>query len=224
MFDEWILGKGHPVYKQAIIGRVFGKIALKGLLKNEASMKRNMVTIAGFRIKETAGDIKVQKDKWGALIREYEYFSNPVGRKLPYHIQLFEASGPLLIRLLNESCAVGVPAILHARVFVEIQLPVNDGPLVRIDIGGTTCRRGKRSVTAVSRRVILRIGLEQITIFSAYEIPVRAIPIVGKGLGAFSWRIGHKISDGIIAVNRACDGLIHRWLGCSGSENHAEKY
>ena len=77
MFDEWILGKNPPVYKQAFIGRVFGKIALKGLLKDEAPMKRNMVTIAGFKIKETAGDIKGQKDKWGALIREYEYFSNP---------------------------------------------------------------------------------------------------------------------------------------------------
>jgi hypothetical protein len=77
MFDEWIQGRNHPVYKQAFIGRVFGKIALKGLLKDETPMKRNMITIAGFKIKETAGDIKVQKDKWGALIREYEYFSNP---------------------------------------------------------------------------------------------------------------------------------------------------
>ncbi len=77
MFDEWILGKNQPVYKQAFIGRVFGKIALKGLLKDEAPMKRNMLTIAGFKIKETAGDIEAAKSKWIALIREYEHFSNP---------------------------------------------------------------------------------------------------------------------------------------------------
>lgn len=77
LFDEWILGKNQPVYKQAFIGRVFGKIALKGLLKDEAPMKRNMITIAGFKIKETAGDIENQKDKWRALIHAYEHFSNP---------------------------------------------------------------------------------------------------------------------------------------------------
>lgn len=77
MFDEWIQGKQQPVYKQAFIGRVFGRIALKGLLKDEAPMKRNMMTIAAFKIKEKEGDIKAQKEKWISLLHEYAHFSNP---------------------------------------------------------------------------------------------------------------------------------------------------
>lgn len=77
MFDEWIQGKSSPVYKQAFIGRILGKIALKGLLKDEAPMKRNMVTIAAFKIKEQTGDIPALKARWISTVRAYEHFFNP---------------------------------------------------------------------------------------------------------------------------------------------------
>lgn len=77
IFDEWILGKNNPVYKQAFIGRLFGKMALKGMLKDDSPMKRNMPTTSDLKIKETKGDMGKDKDKWIALIQEYEHYSNP---------------------------------------------------------------------------------------------------------------------------------------------------
>jgi len=77
LFEEWMLGKNDPVYKQAFIGRLFGKIALRGLLKDESPMKRNMPTTSDLKIKESAGDLKSEKKKWMTLIEEYEHYSNP---------------------------------------------------------------------------------------------------------------------------------------------------
>ena len=77
MFEEWVLGKNDPVYKQAFIGRLFGRIALKGLLKDESPMKRNMPTTSDLVIKETDGNFPAEKAKWIGLIKDYEYYSNP---------------------------------------------------------------------------------------------------------------------------------------------------
>ncbi len=76
LFEEWILGKNKPVYKQAFIGRVFGKMALRGLLKDESPMKRNMPTTRDLIIKGN-GNVESEKKKWIALIEEYEHYSNP---------------------------------------------------------------------------------------------------------------------------------------------------
>jgi uncharacterized protein DUF1569 len=77
LFDEWVLGKNNPVYKQAFIGRLFGKMALKGMLKDDTPMKRNMPTTSDLKIKDTDGNIASEKKKWIALIEEYERHSNP---------------------------------------------------------------------------------------------------------------------------------------------------
>ncbi|HKX83145.1 MAG TPA: DUF1569 domain-containing protein [Pyrinomonadaceae bacterium] len=77
LFDEWVLGKNNPVYRQAFIGRLFGRIALKGLLKDESPMKRNMPTTSDLVVKETDGNFLSEKAKWIALIEDYENYSNP---------------------------------------------------------------------------------------------------------------------------------------------------
>lgn len=74
LWEEWVLGR--KTYKRLFIGRLFGKMALKGLLKDEKPMSRNAPTIPDFRIRETNGDITSEKKKWIALIEEHERFSN----------------------------------------------------------------------------------------------------------------------------------------------------
>ena len=75
LWDEWVQsGKNN---KQVFIGRLFGKMALKKVLKDESPLDRNTPTLPELRIKETGGDIAAEKRKWVALINEYAHFSNP---------------------------------------------------------------------------------------------------------------------------------------------------
>jgi hypothetical protein len=73
--DEMYLG--HKMYERAFIGRIFGKLALKNLLKDENPMGRNAPTSAAFKIKESSGDVQAEKEKWIALISAYGDFLNP---------------------------------------------------------------------------------------------------------------------------------------------------
>ena len=49
-WDEMALGK--KKYKQSFIGKLFGKLALKDMMKDEP-MKKNLPTVPSFKIKET---------------------------------------------------------------------------------------------------------------------------------------------------------------------------
>lgn len=77
VWNNWILGTNRPVYKQEWLGRIFGKMALKGLVKDETPMKKNMPAGKDFVIKEKSGDIEQEKKIWIAQIAAYEHFSNP---------------------------------------------------------------------------------------------------------------------------------------------------
>jgi hypothetical protein len=70
-WDEMALGK--KKYKQAFIGRLFGKIGLKDILKDEP-LKKNLPTVPSFKIKENI-DITEEKKKWIRLLNEYEHYS-----------------------------------------------------------------------------------------------------------------------------------------------------
>jgi hypothetical protein len=76
-WDEWILGKNKPVYKQVFIGRIFGKMALKRVLKDESPLDKNSPTSAAFKTIGKSGDVLPEQQKWIALIREYENYYNP---------------------------------------------------------------------------------------------------------------------------------------------------
>lgn len=76
LWDEWV--QGDAVNKQAFIGRLFGKMALKKLSRDDSPLDRNTPTLAELRIKETAGDIETEKKKWTALINGYAHFTKPV--------------------------------------------------------------------------------------------------------------------------------------------------
>jgi hypothetical protein len=73
--DEMYLGD--KVYPRQFIGRIFGKIALKNLTKDDAPMGKNAPTSSDFKVKETEGDVTELRDKWVNLIERYQNFDNP---------------------------------------------------------------------------------------------------------------------------------------------------
>lgn len=74
LWDEMVFGKKQ--YKRMFIGRIFGRVALKGILKDEAPFKRNSPTVPGFAIKETGGDFSSEKAKWIGLLQAYAQFTS----------------------------------------------------------------------------------------------------------------------------------------------------
>jgi Protein of unknown function (DUF1569) len=71
-WDEMALGK--KKYKQSFIGRLFGKMALKDMMK-DVPIKKNLPTVPSFKIKENT-DVVEEKKKWIRLLNEYDHFSN----------------------------------------------------------------------------------------------------------------------------------------------------
>jgi hypothetical protein len=74
LWDEWV--QSNKINRQAFVGRLFGRMALKKMLKDDSPLGRNTPTLPELRIKETTGDIASEKGKWVALINEYSHFSN----------------------------------------------------------------------------------------------------------------------------------------------------
>ncbi len=73
-WEQMALGK--KKYKQSFLGRLFGKMALKDFIKDQTPFKRNVPTMPQFKIKETSGDIELERKNWINLIEEYAQFSN----------------------------------------------------------------------------------------------------------------------------------------------------
>ncbi|SEW21951.1 DUF1569 domain-containing protein [Chitinophaga arvensicola] len=77
IWNNWILGTKHGVYKQGLLGLIFGQWALKGIVKNDDPMKKNMPSGNAFLTKEKEGDLAFQKKTWIEQVSQYEHFSNP---------------------------------------------------------------------------------------------------------------------------------------------------
>ena len=76
-WNQWILGKGSPVYKQVFMGKLFGKIALNKMIKDKAPFDRNIPTSAQFKFPVTDGDVLAGKTDWILLLSVYDHFHNP---------------------------------------------------------------------------------------------------------------------------------------------------
>ncbi len=72
LWEEMMLGK--RAYKRTLLGYLFGKIALKGLLKDENPMMRNAPTVPAFKVKGN-GNVSSEKAKWISLIEEHAHIS-----------------------------------------------------------------------------------------------------------------------------------------------------
>ncbi|RYU90355.1 DinB family protein [Mucilaginibacter terrigena] len=69
VYENMMLGK--VPFKRMFLGYIFGTMALKSLIKDEAPLKRNTPTVPSFIIKDTTGDISAEKKNWIALIEQY---------------------------------------------------------------------------------------------------------------------------------------------------------
>jgi hypothetical protein len=76
-WNGWILGNGNHTYKQEFLGKIFGKMALKRMIKNDKPFDRNIPTSDQFKVIELTGDMDAEKAKWISLINEYEKYNNP---------------------------------------------------------------------------------------------------------------------------------------------------
>lgn len=77
-WNSWICGtdKKQP-YKQEFLGKIFGKIALKKMIKDEKPFDKNIPTSSQFQVKETDGDPEGEKLKWISATKAYENYHNP---------------------------------------------------------------------------------------------------------------------------------------------------
>ena len=66
---------GQKQYKRVPLGFIFGRMALKGILKDENPMRKNAPTHHAFIIKGE-GDVEAEKTKWIQLIETYGSYSN----------------------------------------------------------------------------------------------------------------------------------------------------
>ncbi len=76
-WDEWVLGVHQPTYRQAFIGKLFGRIALHRTVRNDKPLDRNVPTSSWLKITETAGDFDQAKKEWVSLVNAYAAYSNP---------------------------------------------------------------------------------------------------------------------------------------------------
>jgi Protein of unknown function (DUF1569) len=74
LWEEMIQGKKQ--YKRMLLGRLFGQMALKKVLKDETPLGHSTPTLPELVIKERDGNIVAQKAEWIAKIEAYVHFSN----------------------------------------------------------------------------------------------------------------------------------------------------
>jgi hypothetical protein len=76
-WNGWILGEAIHTYKQDFMGKVFGKMALRKMIKDEKPLDKNIPTSSQFKVKEPNGDLDAEKLKWISLMNAYENYDNP---------------------------------------------------------------------------------------------------------------------------------------------------
>jgi len=76
-WNGWILGTDPHTYRQEWLGKLFGKIALRSMIKNEKPFDKNVPTSEQFKVKATTCDLESEKARWISLTHAYGNFDNP---------------------------------------------------------------------------------------------------------------------------------------------------
>jgi hypothetical protein len=63
-------------HKQVFIGRLFGKMALRSMIKNEKPIQRNMPTLPELRVSATSADFDALKKQWVESTEEFGLLTN----------------------------------------------------------------------------------------------------------------------------------------------------
>lgn len=74
LWEQMIIGE-YP-NKRMLIGKIFGKIALKKILKDDSPMGKNTPTTPELRAAETTGDFEGERSKWIALLEGHADYKN----------------------------------------------------------------------------------------------------------------------------------------------------
>ena len=74
-WDDMTLGRIQ--IKRVFMGKIFGRLALKQVLKENIPLRKNSPSVPELIIKEKDGDLNAQKSEWIKNIREYEHYSRP---------------------------------------------------------------------------------------------------------------------------------------------------
>lgn len=77
IWNQWVLGPSDLPYKQSLLGKVFGKMALKSNLNDDRPLQRKMPAGKGFTVKAETSPLEPLKEQWVATIQAYEKYSNP---------------------------------------------------------------------------------------------------------------------------------------------------
>jgi len=73
--EEYYFGK--VAVRRSFVGRIIGKMALKGLLKSENTLlQKNAPTAAGFLVAGPVNDLESQKKTWKVLLENYGSYPN----------------------------------------------------------------------------------------------------------------------------------------------------
>ncbi|WP_300600883.1 DUF1569 domain-containing protein [Niabella sp.] len=72
---------GNVKVGRSFIGRIFGRVAIKAILKDEYStIRSNAPTSPAFKVTDTINDLEIEKSKWKALIERYSAFQEEIFR------------------------------------------------------------------------------------------------------------------------------------------------
>lgn len=67
---------GNIKISRSLMGRIFGKLAINAILKNEHSnIRKNSTTPPPFKVTENISDLDSEKSKWKLLIERYDTFN-----------------------------------------------------------------------------------------------------------------------------------------------------
>lgn len=77
VWEEWIQGVHQPKYRQEFLDYIFGKMALRNMIKDDAPFARNIPTSRPFLIGEQGGNLEDEKKNWIRMVHAYEHYSNP---------------------------------------------------------------------------------------------------------------------------------------------------
>ena len=73
LWDEMVQGRVHC--KRMFMGRIFGKLALSSILKDDKPLGRNSPTAPELVVKETSADIARLKNRWTNSIEAYSAYN-----------------------------------------------------------------------------------------------------------------------------------------------------
>jgi hypothetical protein len=74
LYEEMLLGR--KKFKRIFLGRLFGKIALNDLIRDESPIKQDLHSIPEIKVKEDKGNVEAEKQQWIALIKAHAHCSN----------------------------------------------------------------------------------------------------------------------------------------------------